>query len=62
MSVNYTDFEQIPLVISVTQLARILGIGKNTAYGLDSQRKYQEYPHWTPNSDFQICPVGIPEL
>ena len=34
MSLNYTDFEQIPLVISVTQLARILDIGKNTAYDL----------------------------
>ena len=34
MSVNYTDLAQIPIVLSVTQLARILGISKNTAYDL----------------------------
>lgn len=34
MPINYTDFEQIPIAISVTQLAHILGIGKNTAYDL----------------------------
>lgn len=31
---EYTDFDQLPLVLSVTQLAAILGIGINSAYEL----------------------------
>lgn len=31
---DYTNIDQLPLVLSVTQLAKILNIGKNTAYGL----------------------------
>lgn len=30
---NYTSIEQIPLVLSVKQLADILGVSRNTAYG-----------------------------
>lgn len=29
----YTSIEQLPLVLSVEQLADILGISRNTAYG-----------------------------
>lgn len=29
---NYTDYEQLPMIISVDQLTKILGIGRNTAY------------------------------
>ena len=31
---NYTDFEQLPLVLSVNQLIDVLKIGRNTAYEL----------------------------
>lgn len=31
---NYTDYEQLPLVLSVNQLIDILKIGRNTAYEL----------------------------
>lgn len=31
---QYTNFEQLPLVISVEELAKILGIGRNSAYEL----------------------------
>lgn len=31
---TYTTFEQLPLVMSVEQLANVLGIGKNYAYEL----------------------------
>lgn len=31
---NYTDYEQLPLILSVDQLTKILGIGRNTAYDL----------------------------
>lgn len=31
---NYTDFEQLPLVLSVNQLIDVLNIGRNTAYEL----------------------------
>lgn len=31
---NYTDYNDLPLVLTVDQLADILGIGRNTAYDL----------------------------
>lgn len=31
---TYTTIEQLPLVLSVEQLAQVLGIGKNYAYEL----------------------------
>ena len=31
---NYTHFDQLPLILSVDELTKILGIGKNTAYDL----------------------------
>ena len=31
-----TDFEALPLYLTVPQLASVLGIGKNTAYGIVS--------------------------
>ena len=31
---NYTDYEQLPLVLSVNQLIDVLNIGRNTAYEL----------------------------
>jgi len=31
---EYTSFEQLPLVLSVEQLAAVLGIGINSAYQL----------------------------
>ena len=31
---TYTTFEQLPLVMSVEQLAQVLGVGKNYAYEL----------------------------
>mgnify|MGYP005779350493 FL=1 len=34
MSNNYTKISDLPLVLSVHDLARVLGIGKNTAYDL----------------------------
>lgn len=34
MSNNYTKISDLPLVPSVHDLARVLGIGKNTAYDL----------------------------
>ena len=33
-SKKYTSIEQLPLVLSVEQLAAVLGIGINTAYDL----------------------------
>lgn len=30
---HYTSIEQIPLVMSVEQLADVLGVSRNTAYG-----------------------------
>lgn len=30
----YVDFEQLPLVLTVWQVAEVLGISKNTAYEL----------------------------
>ena len=34
INMNYTDFEQLPLVLSVNQLVDVLKIGRNTAYEL----------------------------
>lgn len=34
MSNDYTKISDLPLVLSVNDLARVLGIGKNTAYDL----------------------------
>ena len=31
---RYTDYEQLPLVLSVTDVMDILNIGRNTAYDL----------------------------
>lgn len=31
---NYTTYEQLPLVLSIDQLMKVLGIGKNSAYDL----------------------------
>ena len=31
---TYTHYDQLPLILSVDELAKILGIGKNTAYDL----------------------------
>ena len=31
---DYTDFSQVPIILSVTQLAKVLDISKNTAYSL----------------------------
>jgi excisionase family DNA binding protein len=31
---RYTDFDQLPVVLSVEDLTEILGIGRNTAYDL----------------------------
>ena len=31
---TYKNIEQLPLVLNVTQLAEVLGIGLNQAYGL----------------------------
>lgn len=31
---DYTDFSQVPIILSVTQLAKVLHISKNTAYDL----------------------------
>ena len=31
---NYTDYEQLPLILTVEDITKILGIGKNTAYDL----------------------------
>lgn len=31
---NYTDFSQVPIIMNVTQLAKVLDISKNTAYSL----------------------------
>ena len=28
---DYTDFSQVPIILSVTQLAKVLHISKNTA-------------------------------
>ena len=30
----YTHYDQLPLILSVDELTKILGIGKNTAYDL----------------------------
>jgi len=29
---NYTDYNDLPLILTVEQLAKILSIGRNTAY------------------------------
>ena len=34
MSNNYTKISDLPLVLSIDDLAKVLGIGKNTAYDL----------------------------
>ena len=31
---TYTHYDQLPLILSVDELAKILGIGRNTAYDL----------------------------
>lgn len=31
---NYTTYEELPLVLSVDQLMKVLGIGRNCAYDL----------------------------
>ena len=31
---SYTHYDQLPLILSVDELAKILGIGRNTAYDL----------------------------
>lgn len=31
---NYTTYEQLPLVLSIEQLMKVLGIGRNSAYDL----------------------------
>ena len=31
---EYTEYAQLPIVLSVEQVAKVLGIGKNTAYEL----------------------------
>lgn len=31
---NYTDMTQMPLVLSVNEMAEVLNIGRNTAYNL----------------------------
>ncbi len=31
---NYTDFSQVPIILNVAQLAKVLCISKNTAYDL----------------------------
>ena len=31
---TYTHYDQLPLVLSVDDLTKILGVGKNTAYDL----------------------------
>ena len=31
---TYTHYDQLPLILSVDELANILGIGRNTAYDL----------------------------
>lgn len=31
---KYTDYEQLPLVLSPDQLAQVLGIGRNSTYDL----------------------------
>lgn len=31
---TYTHYDQLPLILSVDELTKILGIGKNTAYDL----------------------------
>ena len=30
----YKDFEQLPLVLSVPEVARVLNLGRDTTYGL----------------------------
>lgn len=31
---NYTNYDDLPVVLSVVQLSKVLGIGRNTAYDL----------------------------
>ena len=31
---NYTDYDQMPVILTTPQLAEILGIGRNAAYEL----------------------------
>ncbi len=31
---DYTTYEQLPLLLSIEQLMKVLGIGKNSAYNL----------------------------
>ena len=31
---TYTHYDQLPLILAVDELAKILGIGRNTAYDL----------------------------
>lgn len=31
---DYTDFSQVPIILNVAQLAKVLRISKNTAYDL----------------------------
>lgn len=31
---DYTDFSQVPIILNVSQLAQVLGIGINNAYDL----------------------------
>ena len=38
---SYTDFDQIPVILTVAQLAQILNIGKNTAYDLIHSNRIQ---------------------
>ena len=36
---TYTTYDQLPLIMSVEEMAEILGIGRNTAYDLVRKRK-----------------------
>ena len=36
---TYTTYDQLPLIMSVEEMAEILGIGRNTAYDLIRKRK-----------------------
>ena len=35
----FTSYDQLPVILSVEQMARVLGIGRNTAYELVRSRK-----------------------
>lgn len=37
----YKDFEQLPLVLSVPEVARVLNLGRDTTYGLVRSGRYR---------------------